>query len=223
MKGLPAPLLVITDRHQARHSIEAIAEAVGQGGGRWLLLRDKDLESAARRSLAARLADIARCHGMHLSVSRDVALAAECGASVHLQSAAIVGKARQRLGPGALIGVSAHGFGDVAAAATAGADYVTLSPIFLTSSKPGYGPALGPAAISAASGPGIPVLALGGVSADAISACLEAGASGVAVMGEVMRSDQPARIVSDLMAGCNAATVAADLFPGIRGGLVGRR
>ena len=136
MRGLPAPLLVITDRHQARHSIEAIADAVGQGGGRWLLLRDKDLESAARRGLAARLADIARRHAMHLSVSRDVDLAAEFGASVHLQSAALVGKARQRLGPGALIGVSAHGLGDVAAAAAASPDYVTLSPIFLTPISP---------------------------------------------------------------------------------------
>ncbi len=43
MNALPAPLLVITDRHQARHPIEAIADAVGQSGGRWLLLRDKDL------------------------------------------------------------------------------------------------------------------------------------------------------------------------------------
>src|SRR5712691_9775729 len=85
MKQLPSPLLVITDRHQARYSIEAIAEEVGQGGGRWLMLRDKDLEPRERRDLAAHLAEIARRHGMHLSVSRDVALAAECGASVHLQ------------------------------------------------------------------------------------------------------------------------------------------
>jgi hypothetical protein len=68
---------------------------------------------------------------MHLSVSRDVDLAAEFGASVHLQSAALVGKARQRLGPGTLIGVSAHGLGDVAAAATVGADYVTLLALAL--------------------------------------------------------------------------------------------
>ena len=223
MNGLPSRLLVITDRHQARLPIEAIADAVGQGGGRWLLLRDKDLEPAARRDLAGRLAEIARRHGMHLSVSRDVDLAAEFGASVHLQAATAVIAVRRRLGPGVMIGVSAHGPGEVADAAAAGADYVTLSPIFLTSSKPGYGPALGPAAISAASRPGIPVLALGGVSADAISPCLEAGVSGVAVMGAVMRSDQPARIVSDLMARCNAATMAADLFPGIRGGLVARR
>jgi thiamine-phosphate pyrophosphorylase len=208
MRALPAPLLVITDRHQARLSIEAIADAVGQGGGRWLLLRDKDLEPAVRRGLAARLAEIARRHGMHLSVSRDADLAAEFGASVHLQSAATVSAARRRLGAGALIGVSAHGLGDVAAAAAAGADYVTLSPIFLTASKPGYGPALGIAAIGPAAKLGISVLALGGVAVDGVGPCLDAGAHGVAVMGEIMRSDHPGRTIGGLLAACKAATVA---------------
>jgi thiamine-phosphate pyrophosphorylase len=199
MKELPSRLLVITDRHQARHSIPAIAEEVGQSGGRWLLLRDKDLEARQRRDLAARLAETARRHGMHLSVSRDVALAAEFAASVHLQSAEAVGAARQRLGPGALVGVSAHGFDDVAAAAAAGADYVTLSPIFLTSSKPGYGPALGVAAIGRAADLGISIIALGGVTTDLLRPCMDARAAGVAVMGEIMRSDQPGRIVSEFL------------------------
>jgi len=199
MKQLPSPLLVITDRHQARHPIAAIAQAVGQGGGRWLLLRDKDLDPQERRDLAARLTEIARRHGMHLSVSRDVALAAEYGASVHLQSAAAIGAARQSLGPGALVGVSAHSFNDVAAAAAAGADYVTLSPIFLTASKPGYGPALGVAAIGRAADLGISVIALGGVTSGLVRPCIDAGAGGVAVMGEIMRSDEPGRIVNEFL------------------------
>jgi thiamine-phosphate pyrophosphorylase len=199
MRPLPSPLLVITDRHQARHSIEAIADAAGRAGGRWLLFRDKDLEPPARRSLAGRLSLICRQHGMHLSVSRDVDLAAEFGASVHLQSAAAVDKARLRLGPDALIGVSAHSLADVAAAAAAHADYVTLSPIFLTASKPGYGPALGVGSITEAAMAGIAVVALGGVTADAARPCLDAGAAGVAVMGEVMRANDPIRRVCELL------------------------
>jgi thiamine-phosphate pyrophosphorylase len=206
MKALPAPLLVITDRHQARHPIETIAVAVGRGG--WLLLRDKDMEPQVRRDLAGRVAEIARRNGTHLSVSRDVELAAACGASVHIQSAAGVSAARQCLGPDALIGVSAHRLGDVAAAAEAGADYVTLSPIFLTASKPGYGPALGTAAIRPAARLGISILALGGVTADLIVPCLDAGAAGVAVMGEVMRSDDPGGAIEALLAACKAATDA---------------
>jgi thiamine-phosphate pyrophosphorylase len=204
--NLPAQLLVITDRHQARAEIETIADAVGRAGGRWLLLRDKDLATAERARLAARLAEIARRHGMLLSISADIGLAAELGAGAHLQSAAKVDAARQRLGAEAVIGVSAHGQGQVAAAAAAGADYVTLSPIFLTGSKPGYGPALGLAAIAAAERFGTAILALGGVGTELVGPCLAAGASGVAVMGEIMRSGDPCRTVGDLLAACKAAT-----------------
>jgi len=218
MPPLPSPLLVITDRHQAGYSIETIAEAVGQAGGRWLMLRDKDLEPNQRCSLAVRLAEIARRHGMHLSISRDVALAAEHGASVHLQSATAVGPARQRLARGALIGVSAHGFDDVAAAVAAGADYVTLSPIFLTASKPGYGPALGVAAIGPTARLGISVIALGGVTADLVRSCLAAGAAGVAIMGEIMRSDNPGRAVGGLLDACKAAAAAQEAVAGINYG-----
>jgi thiamine-phosphate pyrophosphorylase len=204
MTPLPSPLLVITDRHQARVPVEAIAEAVAQAGGRWLMLRDKDLDPSERRALAGRLDAIARRHGMHLSVSRDVELAAAFRASVHLQSAAAVGAARSRLGRGARIGCSAHTLTDVAAAAAAGADYVTLSPIFLTASKPGYGPALGVAAISAAAKHGVAVVALGGVTADAARACVHAGAAGIAVMGDIMRSEDPGRTAAGLLAALKA-------------------
>ncbi len=222
MTPLPSQLLVITDRHQARHSIEMIAEAVGQAGGRWLLLRDKNLAPAERRRLGMRLAEIATRHRMHLSVSRDVDLAAECGASAHLQSAATVGAARRRLGRDALVGVSTHRLEDVVAAVAAGADYVTLSPIFTTSSKPGYGPALGVAAIELAAKYGISVLALGGVTADFVRPCLDAGAAGIAVMGEVMRSDDPGRTTSRLLAACKAATAAPISPPVTPEGLVER-
>ncbi len=207
-RSLPSRLLVITDRHQARHPIEAIAEAVGAAGGGWLCLRDKDLEPGARARLAARVAQIARRNCMHLSISADVDLAADLGASVHLpgtlqaEMAAVVDGVRQRLGPAALIGISAHSQADVAAAAAAGADYVTLSPVFLTESKPGYGPALGVAAIRSAAAARISIFALGGVTAANAGQCLAAGAGGLAVMGEIMRADDPAHAAATLLAAC---------------------
>jgi thiamine-phosphate pyrophosphorylase len=202
---LPGPLLVITDRYQARQPLEDIAAAVGRGGGRWLLFRDKDLAAPARRDLALRLAAIAAEQGFALSVSADIEVAAAVGAAgVHLQAVGQVASARERLAD-AIIGVSAHSLADVVAAAGAGADYVTLSPIFITESKPGYGPALGIESLRTAAALGIPVLALAGVTAATAGACLAAGASGVAVMGEVMRAQDPARVVGELVAACSAA------------------
>jgi thiamine-phosphate pyrophosphorylase len=203
--ALPGRLLVITDRHQARHPLEAVAAAVGRGGGRWLLFRDKDLGQRERRDLALRLARIAAEQGFAFSVSVDIELAAAVGATgVHLQAAAQVAAARERLAD-AVIGLSAHSLADVAAAAAAGADYVTLSPIFLTESKPGYGPALGIESLRTAAAIGIPVLALAGVTAATAGVCLAAGASGVAVMGEVMRAQDPACVVRELVAACKTA------------------
>ena len=80
------------------------------------------------------------------------------------------------------------------------ADYVTLSPIFLSDSKPGYGPALGLEALRAVSAVAAgPVIALAGIDATNAAQCLAAGASGVAVMGEVMRSADPKETVRRLL------------------------
>jgi len=82
----------------------------------------------------------------------------------------------------------------------AGADYVTVSPVFVTASKPGYGPALGLDALGKAARlcPG-PVVALGGIDAANLGACLAAGARGIAVMGEVMRAADPEATVSRMI------------------------
>ena len=99
-----------------------------------------------------------------------------------------------------LIGASAHSNAEAAALIAAGADYVTISPIFLTDSKPGYGPALGldglAAAVVAAKGP---VVALAGINPANARSCLEAGAAGIAVMGEIMRAADPETTVRGLV------------------------
>jgi thiamine-phosphate pyrophosphorylase len=197
---LPGPLLVITDRRQARAPLERIADAVGRAGGRWLLLRERDLERGERAALAARLVAVAARHGMALSVSADVDLAADLDmAGLHLQSAAAVGTARARLGSRVVIGVSAHNLAELAEAAAARADYATLSPIFLSASKPAYGPPLGLASLASAAKVGIPILALGGISEDNAGLCAAAGAAGIAVMGGIMRAENPADVVAGLI------------------------
>jgi thiamine-phosphate pyrophosphorylase len=189
VNALPSRLLVVTDRHQAAAPLEAIATQAILAGARWIWLRDRDMAAAERGALAARLLAITRRHGAHLSIGGDVDLACELAADgVHLGAGASVAAARRMLGPAVLIGISAHGAADIAAATAAGADYATLSPIYPTQSKPDYGPALGVAAIMQAAQSALPVLALGGITAERAPACLRAGAAGIAVMGAVMRA-----------------------------------
>jgi thiamine-phosphate pyrophosphorylase len=204
------PLLVITDRRQARRPLEEVAEAVFAAGGRWLSLREKDLDAAARAALLARLVALGRRYGARVTVHEDVAAALAAGAAgVHLPAGVSPEGPRRALGPGALIGGSAHGAEELAALAAAGADYATLSPVFPSASKPGYGPALGLErfARAAAAAP-LPVLALGGLSAQTLAGAIAAGAAGAAVMGGVMATDSPGAVMAGLIKTLEVALAA---------------
>ena len=194
------PLLVISDRGQARCPLQVVAEAAFAGGCRWFSLREKDLPAAERRALLAALVMLGRRYGASITVHDDIDGAASAGAAgVHLPRGSSPESARARL-PGGLIGASAHSAEEAAALLTAGADYVTVSPIFVTASKPGYGPALGldglARVVERASGP---VIALGGITAQNAARCRAAGAQGIAVMGEVMRSADPQAATEEIL------------------------
>jgi len=186
------PLLVISDRHQAQRPLEEVAKAVFAGGCGWFSLREKDLPPGERRALLGELVALGRRFGALVTAHEDIEAVAVTGADgVHLPSGGNPAAARARL-PVALIGASAHSADEAAALLRAGADYLTVSPVFITASKPGYGPALGLDGLAriVARAPGA-VVALGGVTPENVASCLSTGVRGVAVMGEVMRSADP--------------------------------
>ncbi|HYH20435.1 MAG TPA: thiamine phosphate synthase [Azospirillum sp.] len=185
------PVLLITDRHQAALPLPEVAERAFAAGLRWLSLRDKDLAHAERAALARALVERARPWGASVTVHGDPELARAVEASgAHLPDGGDAVAARALLGARAMIGVSAHDRAGVERAAAQGADYVTLSPVFPSPSKPGYGPPLGLDGFARiAAGAPLPVLALGGIDAGNAAAVLAAGAAGVAVMGALLRAD----------------------------------
>lgn len=207
------PLLVITDRHQARRPLEAVAAAAFAGGCRWLSLREKDLDAADREALLRRLVALGRRFDATVVVHEDIEAAIAAGADgVHLPRGAAPAVARRRLGAEALIGCSTHDTRELEAAA--GADYATLSPIFPSASKPGYGPALGiPRLATTVAAAPLPVIALGGVDATNIAACIDAGAAGVAIMGGAMAATDVTAVMAGLI-----RTLAGALAARSRGG-----
>ena len=200
MKLPDPPLLVISDRRQASRPLIEIATAAFAGGCRWFSLREKDLQAAERRAVLAELVALGRRYDATIMAHDDIdSVEATDAAGLHLPGGSDVAAARRRL-PQALIGVSTHSAAEATAQLRAGADYVTLSPIFLTDSKSGYGPALGLDSLaSIASAAPDPVVALGGIGPDNAAACLAAGARGIAVMGEVMRAADPEAAVRRLL------------------------
>ncbi|HEY4088498.1 MAG TPA: thiamine phosphate synthase, partial [Bryobacteraceae bacterium] len=97
----------------------------------------------------------------------DVAIA--CGAAgVHLRDRSISpGRVRRIAPPGFVISAACHDGESVLRAASEGADYAVLAPIFAPLSKPATAPPLGLDALrSIASKAGIPVIALGGITVE---------------------------------------------------------
>lgn len=193
---LPAPLLLITDRSQARKPITEIIEEALLGGCRWVSLREKDLCHEERLVLVQEILPLVRRFGGTLLVHADLG-AAKVADGVHLAAGADVAQARDALGKQSCIGLSCHTLDDVARAQ--GADYVTLGPVAPTLSKPGYLPHLGANEWHEATRFGVPVVALGGVDETNVRVLKGAGVHGFAMMGSVMRSDTPRDLVRRML------------------------
>ena len=192
------PLLVLTDRSQCRRPLREVVSTAVDAGARAVVLREKDLPADERTSLADELRTVLDPVGGVL-VHAGLAGAGDAEA-VHLSSRDPFPSPRPRL-----VGRSCHAADEVSRARAEGCDYVFLSPIFPTPSKPGYGPAVGLAHLARLMLGAPPVYALGGVGVDDVGGCLAAGAYGVAVMGPVMRDPH---IVSAYLAAMAAGSAS---------------
>ncbi|MEU9507513.1 thiamine phosphate synthase [Micromonospora sp. NPDC048170] len=188
----PAGVVLLTDRWQARRSLVDVVAGAVAGGVRWVVLRERDLPRAERAALAVDLRAVLAEAGGTLVVAGPDPLD---GNAVHLPSAGPYPPPQLDL-----VGRSCHDRAELARLTTE--DYVTLSPVFPSRTKPGYGPPLRPDGLrELIRHSPVPVLALGGVrSPDQVGACVEAGAAGVAVLGAIMRADDPTEVAATLTA-----------------------
>lgn len=194
------PVLLITDAAQAALPLDEVIKQSLDAGCRWMLLRDITADDAALTAQAMRMKKYCDAYDAKLLISRNINVAKSVEAhGVHLSATQDVSQARAAW-RAVTISKSCHSLSDALDAEKAGADFITLSPIFLTQSKPGYGPALGLDILKNTSQQiKIPVIALGGIDADHAAACFQAGAGGIAVMGSVMRSHAPMQTMRALL------------------------
>ena len=207
MKIPDPPLLVVTDRGQARQPLAAVAAAALRAGCRWLSLREKDMADVDLILLARSLLPLTRSAGACLLLHGEASLAKLAGVDgVHLPAGADAAAARAVLGPEKLIGVSIHTVVEAEAIDANSADYALAGPAFETPSKPGYGPEIGRKGLTEiARSAQVPVLAIGGINAARVAELIVSGAAGVAVMGGVMRAADPSQEVSGLLASLRGA------------------
>ncbi|GIF12308.1 thiamine-phosphate pyrophosphorylase [Actinoplanes teichomyceticus] len=209
----PGGLVVLTDRRSAAGPLVEVVAAAVRGGAGWVVLRERDLPYGRRTALRDELRAVVPAGRLIVAGPDPLG-----GDAVHLAAADPVPAGVP------LVGRSCHGTESMS-----GVDYVTLSPIYPTATKPGYGPALGAREAAVLAGT-VPWLALGGIdSASRAAECAAAGAAGIAVLGAIMRAADPER-AARLLAGAFAAAAAErpagsgvrDTAPGAgRGGSAG--
>lgn len=215
-------LYLVTDRELcgARGVVETVRLAVDGGVG-IVQLREKEWGAAAQLQLAEQIAEVIDGRAVFVINDRlDVALAARDRGipvdGVHLgQGDAAVLRAREQLGPDAMIGLTADSFTHLEALAQlpeGTVDHLGVGAIRPTSTKPDHPPALGFDGFArfAAAAP-LPCVAIGGVHLDDAAALVRAGAAGAAVVSALCAAADPAGAARDFLAAWHKAQQEAQL------------
>lgn len=160
-------------------------------------LTDRDLYELVRDVAARCRAAGALCI---VNDRPDIALAAGAD-GVHLGADDLpVAAVRALVGDVLLVGGTARNANQAAQHHQAGADYVGVGPVHVTTTKQGLPSPLGIAGLAAVTrAVEIPVIAIAGITLDRVDEVLDAGAHGVAVVGAVSRADDPAAATRALL------------------------
>jgi len=196
-------LYLVTDRDLAGgRPLAEIVRLALRGGVTAVQLREKSLGASRFLEEVLELQRVLAGTGVPLVVNDrvDVALAARAD-GVHVgQDDLPAAEARRLVGPSMLLGVSVATADEARRALDHGADYVSVSPVFLTPTKPDAELAVGlegVARVRSVAGDA-PVLAIGGINAGNARAVVAAGSDGVAVVSAVMSAPDPEAAAADL-------------------------
>jgi thiamine-phosphate pyrophosphorylase len=187
-------LYVITDEQVGRgRSHLQIAEAAILGGADVLQLRDKESSGGRLFRVALQLRKLTLEAKVPLIVNDrlDIALAVDAD-GVHLGQADLPASvARNIIGPGRILGVSAETVAEAVAAEKDGADYLGVGPVFdARGTKPDAGEPQGLELIANVRRHcRLPIVAIGGIDADNARKVLEAGADAAAVISAIAAAD----------------------------------
>ncbi|NOZ64781.1 MAG: thiamine phosphate synthase [Caldiserica bacterium] len=182
-------IYLITDERVAGKPYEEIVEQALEGGIRFLQFRDKTSNTRELWEKSRRIRELTRKYSAVLIINDRVDIALSVGADgVHLGREDLpVKEARKIMGEGKIVGVTVRSPAEAIAGIKEGADYVSLGPIFPTTSKKGLPPPLGLEALKKTrkAVEGV-IVAVGGITLPALPALKKAGADGVAVISGIL-------------------------------------
>lgn len=182
----------ITDCNLSRAGNESDVLSAVSCGVKVVQYRNKNAETLQMYQEAVRLGEICRNSGTLFLINDriDIALAAEAD-GVHLgQSDMPCPTARKILGREKIIGVTVHNLAEALEAEGVGADYLGVSPIYQTATKPDAGKPAGIRLIEEIRAEvNIPLIAIGGINHDNASEVVRAGADGLCAISCVVTKE----------------------------------
>ncbi|MCV3271850.1 thiamine phosphate synthase [Roseobacter sinensis] len=182
-------LYLVTDPHLCCGVgvIETVRQAVA-GGVSMVQLRDKDARREDRVALALALKEVLQGSGVPLLINDDVeaAVAADADGAHIGQDDMTPARARARLGPGKILGLSCETELAVRAVPPGVVDYLGLGPVFGTRTKTDHKAPIGFDGLAqlVALSP-VPAVAIGGLKADHQKAVRDSGADGLAAVSAI--------------------------------------
>lgn len=188
-------LYLVTDRALSlgRSNLEII-EAATSGGATLVQLREKEASTREFYQEGLKIKEYLEAAHIPLIINDriDIALALDAD-GIHLgQEDMPVDVARKILGPHKIIGASAFTTKEAVAAESMGADYLGLSPIFVTKTKPELVGEIGIQGISFFKREvDIPLVGIGSLDKSNAYEAVRAGLDGVAVVSAICSQEDP--------------------------------
>lgn len=190
-----------------RYTIAQEVKMVIDGGCKWIQLRMKDASYDELKATAEDIIPICREAGVILVIDDNVALVKELRVhGVHLGKEDMnPQKAREILGPHAIIGVTANTADDIMSMRGIDVDYIGLGPFRYTSTKKKLAPVIGIEGYRTimqevtSKGNRLPVVAIGGITIDDVEPIMETGVQGLAMSGAIINADNPADYVDRVL------------------------
>ncbi|MFC2158469.1 thiamine phosphate synthase [Acidobacteriota bacterium] len=176
-----------------RNIIEVVKEAVA-GGVTVVQLREKEASARKLLCLGSELQAFLKERRIPLIVNDRVDIARALDVDgVHLGNNDMpIGLAREILGPDKIIGLSAESVEEAESADQMGADYIGVSPVFTTPTKPELETGLGFEGLRRIrETTSLPLVAIGGMNASNSRLAIQNGADGVAVVSAICSAENP--------------------------------
>jgi len=180
--------------------LEALLRAALTGGADIVQLREKELGREEIERAAGTFRRVADTFSALFILNDDPELARICDADgVHVgQDDVSAERAREMLGPDAIVGLSTHSTEQLAASADRPVDYVSVGPIWETPTKEGR-PAVGAELIEhAAANAPHPFFAIGGIDTGNAEQVVKAGAERLCVVRAIRDAADPAAAATEL-------------------------